>query len=269
MYKNYQIKIIKNDKKITTDSDSESDYEYLYDDELQILNESNKVLYNLKGYEFKSYELIDDYLILDIDEGHKFSEKILIINLDNFTEHRQLFKYNDKYYSIKFDKNDKNIILYTTHPKNDLKYDIKYFFENKNKIIEEYEIERHTFDTTKDTLLKSIFTKFNKSVDNNSQIKIDGFTYGMSCNDIQIFKSILRDNDKTLEKQLMETLFGYAIKYNQRIYDLDLTIHYKDNNIDKHFSIKIECKNKVETHNNCGIFYYGEYDPDAKLQIIE
>ena len=153
MYKNYQIKIIKNDKKITTDSDSESDYEYLYDDELQILNESNKVLYNLKGYEFKSYELIDDYLILDIDEGHKFTEKILIINLDTFTEHRQLFKYNDKYYSINFDKNDKNIILYTTHPKNDLKYDIKYFFENKNKIIEEYEIERHTFDTTKDTLL--------------------------------------------------------------------------------------------------------------------
>jgi len=69
-------------QKITTDSDSESDYEYLYDDELQIFNESNIMLYNLKGYEFKSYETNNNYLILDIDEGHKFSEKILIINLD-------------------------------------------------------------------------------------------------------------------------------------------------------------------------------------------
>jgi len=71
MYKNYQIKIIKNNKKITTDSDSESDYEYLYDDELQIFNESNIMLYNLKGYEFKSYEINNNYLILDIDEGMK------------------------------------------------------------------------------------------------------------------------------------------------------------------------------------------------------
>lgn len=71
MYKNYQIKIIKNDKKITTDSDSESDYEYLYDDELQIFNESNIMLYNLKGYEFKSYEINNNYLILDIDESMK------------------------------------------------------------------------------------------------------------------------------------------------------------------------------------------------------
>jgi len=71
MYKNYQIKIIKNNKKITTDSDSESDYEYLYDDELQIFNESNIMLYNLKGYEFKSYEINNNYLILDIDESMK------------------------------------------------------------------------------------------------------------------------------------------------------------------------------------------------------
>jgi len=71
MYKNYQIKIIKNNKKITTDSDSESEYEYLYDDELQIFNESNIMLYNLKGYEFKSYEINNNYLILDIDEGMK------------------------------------------------------------------------------------------------------------------------------------------------------------------------------------------------------
>ena len=69
MYKNYQIKIIKNDKKITTESESESDYEYLYDDELQILNESGEILFNMKGYEFKSYEFVENYLILDIDEG--------------------------------------------------------------------------------------------------------------------------------------------------------------------------------------------------------
>ena len=146
-------------QKITTDSDSESDYEYLYDDELQIFNESNIMLYNLKGYEFKSYETNNNYLILDIDEGHKFSEKILIINLDNFIEHHQSFRYNDKYYYIIFDKNDKKIFF-----DDGKKYDIEYFFEKKDKIIEEYEIERHRFDTTKDTLLKSIFIKFNKSV---------------------------------------------------------------------------------------------------------
>ena len=117
--------------------------------------------------------------------------------------------------------------------------------------------------------MKSIFTHFNKSVDNNSQIKIDGFTFGMGCHDISLFKSIIRNNTKTLETQLMETLFGHSIKYGYRIYDLDLTIHYKDNNIDKNFRIKIECKNKVATHTDCGVVYYGDYDPDAKLQLIE
>lgn len=79
----------------------------------------------------------------------------------------------------------------------------------------------------------------------------------MSNCKIDIFKSIIRDNTITLERQLMETLFGYG----RKLYDLCLTIHYKDNNIDEHFNIKIECKNKIDP-------YYGEYDPDAKLQII-
>ena len=136
LYKNYKIKIIKNDKKITTESDSDSDYEYLYDDELQILDESEQLLFNLKGYEFKSYENVDNYLILDIDEGNKFSEKILIINLDTFEKHYQIFHYNNRYYFINFNKENKNIIF--DHTK---EFDIKYFFQNKLKIIEDYESE--------------------------------------------------------------------------------------------------------------------------------
>jgi len=64
------------------------------------------------------------------------------------------------------------------------------------------------------------------TVDNNCQIKIDGFTYGMSCHDINVFKSILRDHGKSLERQLMETVFDHAIKYGHKLYDLDLTIFY-------------------------------------------
>lgn len=48
MYKSLQVKIIKNDK-LLDDSDYDSDYEYLFDDE------------------FKSYECVDNYLIVDID----------------------------------------------------------------------------------------------------------------------------------------------------------------------------------------------------------
>ena len=235
----YQIKII---------NDTNNDE---YNDELQILDELGHIIKYYKGYKFISYENVDNYLILDIDEGYKFSDVFMFINLDTFEKYHQTLYDNNKIYRIKFDKNDKKIIF------NDEKYEIKYFFENKSKIIEDYEIKIHTFDTTKDTLLKSIFTRFNKSVDNNSQIKIDGFTFGMSNCQIDIFKSIIRDNTITLERQLMETLFGHG----RKLYDLCLTIHYKDNNIDEHFSIKIECKNKIDS-------YYGEYDPDAKLQII-
>ncbi len=85
MYKNYQIKIIKNDKPLPKESESdESDYEYLYDDELQILSEANELLFNLKGYEFKSYLNDGKYLIIDIDEGHKFSLNYIFLNLDTF-----------------------------------------------------------------------------------------------------------------------------------------------------------------------------------------
>ena len=129
MYKNYQIKIIKNDKKITTESESESDYEYLYDDELQILNESEEILFNMKGYEFKSYEFVDNYLILDIDEGHKFSENLLIINLNTFEKQHQIFYYNDKCYSIRFNKENKKILFAFAK-----EFDIKYFFDNMPKL---------------------------------------------------------------------------------------------------------------------------------------
>jgi len=269
MYKNYQIKIIKNDKHLPKESESdESDYEYLYDDELQILSESGEILFNLKGYEFKKYEIVDKYLILDIDDGHKFTLDTLFIDLDNFMIYYEMFEYNKRFYNISYDKIDKKIILYTSHPKNDMKFDIEYFFVNRDKIIDRYEYQRHQFDTTKDTMLKAIFDMFEKNVDNNSQIKIDGFTYGMSCIDIDIFKNILRDYTKTIERQLFEVLFGHTEKYNHRIYDIDLTIHYKDNNFDKNFRILLECKNKEPIHIGGRDIYYGYYDSEAKLKLV-
>lgn len=69
MYKSYQVKIIKNNN----NEDEDSDYEYLFDDELQILSESGNILFNLKGFEFKSYECVDKFLIVDVDDGHKFT----------------------------------------------------------------------------------------------------------------------------------------------------------------------------------------------------
>lgn len=263
MYKNYQFKIIKNDIKLQKETDSdESDYEYLYDDELQILSESGEMLFNLKGYEFKSYECIDKYLILDIDEGHKFTETKLYINLDNFKIFNQIYHYNHRCYRIDYDNIDKKIIFTNKN------YEVIYFFDNIHDIIHEYEYERHKFDTTKDTLLKSIFDMFQKSVDNNSQIKIDGFTFGMNCHDIEIFKNILRDYTKSIERQFFEVLFGHTIGTKHRIYDIDLTIHYKDNNIDKYFRIILECKDKIPQPYLDSVIYYGYYDPDAKLKLI-
>lgn len=266
MYKNLQVKIIKNDKQLPKESESdESDYEYLYVDELQILSESGEMLFNLKGYEFKSYVNDGKYLIMDIDEGHKFSEIFLFLNLDTFKIHYQLFDYKNNYYRINFDKEDKKIIFNFNN-----KYNIEYFFENQDKIIDDYEYDRHQFDTTKDTLLKAIFDLFEKNVDNNSQIKIDGFTFGMKCHYIEIFKNILRDKTKTIEAQLFEVLFGYTEKngHRHRIYDIDLTIHYKDNGLDKNFRIKLECKDKELMHIDGGDVYYGYYDSETKLKLI-
>jgi hypothetical protein len=100
MYNNYQIKIIKNDKPLLKESESdesdESDYEYLYDDELQILSESGEILFNLKGYEFKTYINDGKYLIIDIDEGHKFTLDRLFINLETFKINHQMFDYKKK-----------------------------------------------------------------------------------------------------------------------------------------------------------------------------
>lgn len=268
MYKNYQIKIIKNNKPIPTEEENldDSDYEYLYNDELQILSESGQILLNENGYEFKKYEIVDNYLIVDIDEGHKFSFHYIFINLDTFIIYYQMFDYKKKFYHINFDKIDKKIIFYDENKK----YDIKYFFENRYNIIDAYEYKQHKFDTTKDTLLKAIFDLFEKSVDNKSQIEIDGFTYGMCCHDIGKFKNILRDHTKTIERQLFEVLFGHTEQYNRKIYDIDLTIYYKDNNIDKKIRILLECKDKHPiTCYDTTITYYGYYDDKAKLKLIE
>jgi len=269
MYKNLQVKIINNDIKIPKESESdESDYEYLYDDELQIISESGEILFIRKGYEFKSYENVGKYLIVDIDEGHKFSERIMFINLDTFKIYYQLIYHNNKYHRIGYDKSDKKIIFYASHPKNDTQYDIEYFFDNIDEIIKNYEWNRHQFDSTKDTLLKGIFDLFGKSVDNLCQIKIDGCTFGMGCHDIDRFKEIPRDHTKTIEQQLADIMWSHSIKYAQRIYDLDLTIHYKDNGLDKNFRIILECKDKELMKVDGMNVYYGYYDSEAKLKLI-
>jgi len=253
MYKSLQVKIIKNSL-----NDSDSDYEYLFDDDLQILSESGDILFNLKGYEFKSYDCVDNYLIVDIDEGHKFTLDNLYINLDSFTVYEEIFKKDKKCYRLSYNKEKKMIEFENTL------YQIRYFFDNIDKIIDDYEFNEHKFDTTKDTLLMSIFNLFNKNVDSNSQIKISGFTYGMSNWDIGNFKCIPRDNTKTIEKQLNDTLFGHINPEIHKIFDIDLTIHYKNNMVDKNFRIKLECKDKELI----GEHMYGHFDDQAKLKII-
>ena len=107
IYKSLQVKIIKNNK-LLDNSDSDSDYEYLFDDELQILSETGNILFNLKGYEFKSYECIDNYLIVDIDEGHNLTLNNLYINLDSFTIYEEMCKKGKNYYRQYYDKEKKN-----------------------------------------------------------------------------------------------------------------------------------------------------------------
>ena len=263
MYKEYKIKIIKNDIYLPKKSESdESDYEYLYNDELQIFSETDNLLFNLKDYEFKRYENIGKYLIVDIDEGHKFSMKNIFINLDTFTIYYQIFIYKERTYRIHYDKEKKCIDF------KDCYYDIEYFFENMNNILETFEWKRHTFNANKDTLLKGIFDMFGKTI-SSGQIKIDGFTYGMRCHDIEIFKNIQRDHTKTIEKQLFDVLFGHTLKNNNKIYDIDLTIHYCDiDEEDKKIRISLECRDKEPKEINGDIIYYGYYDENAKLKLI-
>jgi hypothetical protein len=91
----------------------------------------------------------------------------------------------------------------------------------------------------------------------------------MSNWDIQRFKCIPRDNTKTIEKQLNDTLFGHINPEIHRIYDIDLTIYYKDNNVDKNFRIKLECKDKIAMKTeDYGDFYYGHFDDQAKLKLV-
>lgn len=259
MYKSYQVKIIKNDIYI----DEDSDYEYLYKDELQILSEYGDILFNLKGnetqpYRFKSYECIDNFLIVDIDEGHKFTLDNIYIDLDSFTIYTEFFNKEKRCYRRCYNKEKKMIEFRNKF------YEVKYFFDNCDEIIDLYEFDRRQFDTTKDSLLMSIFKLFDKNVDNNSQIKIDGFTFGMSNRDIDRFKNILRDYDKTIEKQLNDILFGHINPEIHKIYDIELTIYYKDNNMDKQFTIRLECKDKELIGENI----YGHFDDKAKLQLI-
>jgi hypothetical protein len=242
MYKSLQIKIIKNS---------------LYNDELQILSKSNDILFILKGYEYKSYESIDNFLIVNIDEGHKYTMNNIYINLDSFIVYEELFEKENQYYGLYFHKEKKMINF------NNKLYKVKYFFDNINEIIDLYEFNRHQIDTTKDTLLMSIFRLFNKNIDNNSQINILGFTYGMSNRDIYIFKDIPRDHTKTIEKQLSDTLFDYN-QNNYKVYDIELLIFYKDNDNNKQFKIRLECKDKQLIGN----YIYGNFDDQAKLKII-
>jgi len=262
MYKNYEVKIIKNPSIYDQDL-CEVGYDYVPDEELQIFSESDEILFNLKkNWHFKSFECIDNFLIVDIDECHKFTLDNIYIDLDTFEVYEELFKYNNHLYRRLYNKDKKMIELLNFIG---TLYGVKYFFENVNTIIDLLEFDLHQFDTTKDTLLMAIFKLFGKNVDNNSQINIEGFTWGMSCRDIGVFKNILRDHTKTIEKQLNDTLFGHINPQIHKIYDIVLTIYYKDNNIDKFFKIKLECKNKKELFTS---YIYGEFDDDAKLCLI-
>ena len=100
-------------------------------------------------------------------------------------------------------------------------------FSNEKKIIDDYVYEQHQFNSIDDTLLKAIFNMFGLNVDNNSQININGFTYGMLCRDIGLFKLIKRDHNKSIERQLFEVLFGHTIERNMKIYDIVLMFHLK------------------------------------------
>lgn len=116
MYQNFQIKIIDTNNNELLDEFGH----IIYNDELQILDELGHIIKYYKGYKFISYENVDNYLILDIDEGYKFSDVFMFINLDTFEKYHQIINHNNKIYGIKFDKNDKKIIF------NDEKYEINY-----------------------------------------------------------------------------------------------------------------------------------------------
>jgi hypothetical protein len=263
IYKNYKINLIKHpyDK-----DDEDDDLDEKIKDELQILSESNEILFTYLEHEIFSYEMIDSYLIVKISDGYKFSLDYVYINLDGFVIHHQLIKkFYDKYkhfYSAEFDNENKKIIF------EDTQYDIDYFFSNESKIIDDYEYERYQFNTEDDTLLKAIFNVFGKNVDNNSQIKIRGFTFGMSCQDVGYFKLIKRDHTKTIERQLFEVLFGHTIERNMKIYDIDLTINYKDNGEDKSFRFILECRDKEPIQIGDETYFYGYFDDNAKLEIV-
>ncbi len=93
---------------------------------------------------------------------------------------------------------------------------------------------------------------------------LDFSSNGMSNLDIEIFKCIPRDYAKTIEKQLNDTLFSHINPEIHKIFDIELTIFYKDNNVDNVFTIRLECKDKELI----GKHVYGYFDEQAKLKMI-
>lgn len=229
------------------------DHDYEYNDAIVVFEKEQIVFEKLFNLQILKHERADNYVVMYIDDGTKYSDKYLFLNLNDFTIRYQFFTINQNYYHIS-DYENNNITFRSK------KYDMNYFFENVEQIVGDFEIERHTFDTTKSTLLLHIFQKFGIHVENNSLIYIDGFTFGMSCQDINTFKTIPRDHSMTLEKQLTHVLFKKTMDTHQ-IYDIDLTIKYNGNN---KIRIVLACKNK-EIKND---FDYGEFDDTAEIKVI-
>jgi hypothetical protein len=271
MYKNYKVNIISykknNSNEIIDDNNSDnSDYYDYYKDTLQILDD-DKILLEFNDYHYKKYINIDNYLIIDVDAGHEYTENNIFINLDTLEYKFNLVNHNNKFYNIDFDDINNKINFYNSDDE-EIKYDIKYFFDNMSKIFDTYEYESKIFDTKKDTLLIHIFRMFNLNVDDMSPIEINGLTYGMKCQKVKNFKKILRDNSMTIDKQLYEELLGHTdMRYNL-IYDIDLTIKYLDNKENKQFRILLECKDKKPVQVLDKIIYYGVCDENAKINLI-
>lgn len=257
MAANYTIQIQTNKTNMCPDdcdcAKYNDDHDYVYNDAIIVLEKDQIVFEKTFNLQIIKYEQTGNYVVMYIDDGTRYSERYLFLNLNDFTLRYQFFTINHNCYYIENYENN-NITF------RGKKYDINYFFANVEQIVGEFEIERHTFDTTKSTLLLHIFQKFGIHVENNSLIYIDGFTFGMSCQDINTFKKIPRDHSMTLEKQLTRALFNKTMDTHQ-IFDIELTIKYNGNNTIK---IILACKNKEKKND----FDYGEFDDTAEIKLI-
>lgn len=256
------IQIITNTNGLPQDHD---DFDYTYDDIINVINDSGEIIHTIKTrFHIENYKIVENYAIFNVYDGNKYSDNFLFLNLNTFKLEYESFMINKNPYIISF-RNDK------IHFKNKL-YDISYFFDNVAEIEKQYLIESHKFDITRDTLLLSIFNMFNKEIKNNSQVYIDGFTFGMSCQSVENFKNVLRDHTMSIEKQLTYVLFKHSINTHD-IYDIDFTITYyqldgNNNKIDdteNKFRILLECTDKKIMNNHP----YGKFDENAQLQLIQ